>query len=137
MEQAAHIELQTGANRRYRQAVWAIWLLGAVCTWVFFSLLPWPILLLSTALLIVFWPGFSAFYPAEEPLRLYSDGSAVLSGRHCIWFPAERPSRWGLLLRLEVEGRSRFALVCASINQATDYRRLLVWNRFPPFGVRD
>lgn len=136
MAQVTHIELRTGASALYPIAVWAVWLAAAACNLVFFSELPWPVAAAAVVILLLFWPGFSHFQPDKCALRIHADGSALLAGNHGAWIPGARSSRWGTVLHLRLQGRDRFALVCASNNHTEDYRRLLVWNRFPPFGAR-
>jgi len=135
MTQAAHIELQTGGDTRFRVATWAVWLLAAACNLAFFRDLSWPLLMLSASVLIVFWPGWSRWHPVEDKLRMYRDGCASLSGRLCTWSPQHaRATRWGMVIRLHFKRSEMHAIVCASRNHAQDYRRLLVWKRFPPFS---
>jgi len=134
MAQPALIELQAGGDIRYHLAAWSVWLLAAACSLVYLRNLSWPLLVLSGALLVVLWPGRPRFQPADGKLQIYSDGYANLSGKLCTWSPQARASRWGMVIRLHCEHSEVHALVCASRNQALDYRRLLVWNRFPPFS---
>ncbi|HMB58607.1 MAG TPA: hypothetical protein VKN35_01735, partial [Xanthomonadales bacterium] len=55
-------------------------------------------------------------------------------GQRCTWQPHARASRMGLVVRICRPDRVEHILVLASRNHTSDFRHLLVWNRFPPFG---
>ena len=134
MAQLAQIELQAGADRTYRVLLWAVWGLAALTTAQYLRDLLWPLQLLAMGLLVSFWPGFVRRSETVCRLRLYRDGSAEWRGQRCTWLPHSRASRMGLVVRICRPDRVEHILVLASRNHTSDFRHLLVWNRFPPFG---
>ena len=132
MAQPLHIELHAGPDGAYRAAVLVLWTLAACSVLASASTLPWPLLLISICVLAGFRPGTSSALPREARLRLYRTGAAELNENPGRWHAPARISRWAAVVRVDTEAGTHRALVCASRNLPADYRRLMIWTRFPP-----
>ena len=132
------IELTTGPDRCYRCACWLVWLLALAATAAKAPEMHWGVILLALSVLIVLRPFCSRWLRETDSLWLHADGRATLSrGGHKLagqWRIPTRPSRWLTVVPLETGTRVERLLVCSSRNRADDYRHLLMWTRFPPFG---
>ncbi len=134
MAQPAHIELETGSDRCYHRAVAVIWLLGAAVLIDHAQTLSLPLLCAGCALLLGLRPGRNDPSQQSFRLRLYSNGAAVLGDETGSWGAQSWSCRWYAMVRIDLSRRARHVLVSASRNPGDEYRRLLVWTRFAPFG---
>lgn len=129
------IELRTGAGRVYGRLTALAWLLAMGSLTLTSRSLHWSLVIGSLAVVGSFWPC-AARLRETATLRLHSNGAAELGEAQGAWTPSPRVSRWVAVVRVELPGHTRRVLVCASRNHRQDYRRLLVWSRFPPAGTR-
>jgi hypothetical protein len=134
MAQPSQVELQAGADRAYRLAVVAAWLLGAAAVFAHAQEMGLPLVLTACASLVLLRPGVACPHGQHRRLLLYRDGTADLGGRRGTWGRQTWTSGWFSVLRIEYDGTAERVLVCASRNPAGDYRRLLMWSRFKPCG---
>jgi hypothetical protein len=130
MAQPAHIELQTGPDRFYRAAVWALWLIAATVAIAQMHVLAWPLTAAVCGLLILLRPGMNHPVQRSCSLRLYLDGSATLGEEAGSWGRYCRCCRWYAVLLIDLPQRTERVLVSAHCNGLDDYRRLLLWTRF-------
>jgi hypothetical protein len=140
MNQPTSIELNTGPDRLYRVAAGLLWLLTLVNVGCRAETLAWPWLSATLLLLAVLHPWFHGRARAPGRVQIFSDGMAIISGART-WKGQGWASPWAAIVCLEHpigKNAPRVArvLVCASRNATDDYRRLLVWNRYPPARAR-
>ena len=135
MAQPAYIDLQTGPDRRYRLAVWFLWLTAAAAAVTHVHILAWPLSAAAGGLLVLLWPGSDHLIQRSRSLRLYRNGAARLGEQAGSWGRYSRCCRWYVLLLIDLPQRSERVLLSARHNSADNYRRLLVWTRFTPFNA--
>lgn len=95
--------------------------------------------------LLLVWlrPGSPRAVPADARLSLYPNGAAVLdlmpapwSGPpQGQWHTPSRTSRWATVVCVDTSAGRYRLLICASRNHPDDFRRLMIWSRFPPSGL--
>jgi hypothetical protein len=136
MAQPTHIELETGSDRFYRRAVALIWLLAAAVLVDHVQTLSPLLLCAGCALLLGLRPGRNDPSRQSHRLRLYRNGTAALGDQTGTWGARSWSCRWYAVLRLDLSRRARHVLISTSRNSADEYRRLLVWSRFAPFGEK-
>jgi hypothetical protein len=137
VNQPTSIELNTGPDRPYRVAAGLLWLLVLVNVGCQAETLAWPWLAAAVLLLAVLHPWLHGRARAPGKVQIFRDGRAILSGVEGTWKGQGWASPWAAIICLEQpvgKNAPRVApvLVCASRNATNDYRRLLVWNRYPP-----
>ena len=134
MAQPQQIELQTGPDRRYQRMVWAVWLLAAAGVAAHLQTLPWLLSIAGCLVLFLLWPGKNDPMKSSCRLRLNRNGTAALGDCTGSWGAQSWRCRWYTVLRIELPQGKMHVLICASRNHFDDYRSLLVWSRFSPFG---
>jgi hypothetical protein len=141
VSQPASIELNTGPDRPYRVTVGLLWLLVLVNIGSHAATLAWPWLPANLLLLALLHPWLRGRAAPSGRVQIFRDGMAITSGGWGTWKGQGWASSWATILRLEEPAGRRaprvsHVLICASRNAASDYRRLLVWNRYPPTRAR-
>jgi len=133
MAQPPHIELNTGYDRLFRISTCLLWLISAAVVILHLTILHWTLSLIGTGVLFAFWPKEGSCDRTGGRLRLYCNGVAILGEQTGRWGKCYWSTRRYTMLRMDLPQGSSHVLVPASRNHQDDYRRLLVWNRFPPF----
>jgi hypothetical protein len=135
MAQPSYVELQTGSGRHYRIAVCMLWLLATGVVIAHVQVLAWPLSAVASSLLVLLWPGMNDPLQRTRRLFLYRNGAAALDDLSGTWGAQSWSCRWFSMLRIDRPDKTLRILVSARRNRADDYRRLLVWIRFPPFNA--
>jgi len=122
-------------------AVVLLWLLALTNIALCAETLAWPWLAAAVLLLAALSPWFHGRTPALHKVQIFRDGTAITGGAQGTWKGQCWASPWATILRLEGSAgrqapRVSHVLVCASRNSTSDYRHLLVWNRYPPARAR-
>jgi len=141
VDQPASIELHLGPDRSHRLAVVLLWLLALTNIALCAENLAWPWLAAAGLLLVALNPWFYGWATGLDKVQIFRDGTAITSGLHGTWKGQGWASPWATILCLEESAgrqapRVSHVLVCASRNSTSDYRHLLVWNRYPPARAR-
>lgn len=135
MAQPPYIELQTGSERLYRIVVCILWLLATAVVIAHVQVLPWPLSAAACGLLVLLWPRENDPLQRTHRLFLYRNGTAALDDLSGTWGAQSWSCRWFSVLRIDRPDKTLRILVSARRNHGDDYRRLLIWIRFPPFNV--
>ena len=135
MSQPDWIELQCGPSPAFTLGLWVLWLLAAAAGLSVWQHYRWPWLLAAGIALVLIHPGSGLPLHCRLKLRIHSDGSARLGEVAGTWHTVWRANRLAMLFSVSLAGKTHRVLVCAALNRPDDYRHLLVWSRYVPYGT--